>query len=127
MSDSDHETAEGREAGERSHPGSEPHEPDATPDLDELLRVFLHESTLWPVVIVFFVSIGSFGAALLVLAIGDRNPFAALALLLIAGMSVDLAFRARKRRRLRTLAWGVAGLWLAAGLLAGLAIWTGIA
>lgn len=97
------------------------------PSLDEHLSVFFGETTLWPVLIVLVASLGAMGAAAIVLAFGDRNPFAAIALLLVAGMTVDLGWRARRRRELRRVAASVAVLWLASGLMAAAALYFGIA
>jgi len=102
-------------------------EPDASPGLEELLGVLLHESTLWPLLIVIVLSFGSLGAGLIVLSVVDRNLFAAGALILMLGMTLDLLWRSRRRTGLRPLARGVALLWLAALALAGLAVWLGIA
>lgn len=95
--------------------------------LDEVLGVLLHESTLWPLLIVIVLSLGALGAALVVLGLVDRNPFAGVALLLVLGMTADLFWRSRSRRGLRHLARGVGMIWLAAFALAGLAVWLGIA
>lgn len=108
------------EPGQGPGPDDAP-EPDSTPGIDDLLGVLLQESTLWPLLIVFVTSIGALGAALIVLSLVDRNPFAAAALLLIAGMTIDLFWRSRRRRALRNLARGVGLIWLAALALAGLA------
>jgi hypothetical protein len=72
-------------------------------------------------------SAGAFGAALLILTGIDRNPFAAAALLLILGMSVDVFLQARRKAVYRNLTRLVGLVWCAAIALAGLAIWTGIA
>jgi len=92
-----------------------------------VLGVLLHESTLWPLLIVIVLSLGALGAALVVLGLVDRNPFAGVALLLVLGMTADLFWRSRSRRGLRHLARGVGMIWLAAFALAGLAVWLGIA
>jgi hypothetical protein len=118
MSDDEHPSAE-RERDEREATG--------LPSLNEHLAVFFGETTLWPVLIVLVASLGTMGAAAIVLAFGDRNPFAALALLLVAGMSVDLGWRARRRRELRRIAASVGVLWLASVLLAAAALYFGIA
>jgi hypothetical protein len=72
-------------------------------------------------------SFGALGAGLVVLSLGDRNPFAAGALILLLGMTIDLLWRSRRRPGLRNLARGVGVIWLAALALAGIAIWVGIA
>ena len=54
---------------------------------DEWMRDFVREPTLWPVVIAVAGTFSTMGAALLVLALGDRNLFAmaALAIVVVAG------------------------------------------
>jgi len=100
-----------------------PGEREGPPSLDELLGGVFEETTLWPLLIVLAVSGGTLGAALIVLAFADRNPFAAAALVLLLGMTLDLGWRARSRPRLRNLARGVGLLWLSATALAGVAYW----
>jgi hypothetical protein len=97
------------------------------PSVDELIGSFMQEASLWPVLIVAIGSAGAFGAALFILTGIDRNPFAAAALLLILGMSVDVFLQARRKAVYRNLARLVGLVWCAAIALAGLAIWTGIA
>lgn len=100
---------------------------EAFPSLDELIGTFLTEPALIPVIIVVLGSGGAFGAALLVLSAVDRNPFAMGALVLIAGMTVDISLRARKEVGMRNLALLIGLVWAAAVLLAGVAVFTGIA
>ena len=100
---------------------------DAFPTLDELLGTFFTEAALLPVVVVVLGTGGAFGAALLVLTAVDRNPFAMGALVLIAGMTVDVSLRARKEAGFRNLALLVGMVWGASVLLAIVAVWTGIA
>ncbi len=97
------------------------------PGPDELIGTFMREPALWPVLIVALGSAGAFGAALLILTAVDRNPFAAAALLLILGMSIDVGFRARRRAGYRNLARLIGLIWLASIAFAALAIWTGLA
>lgn len=123
------ETAEG-EAAERTDGGARASERDGADDLldvDRILGSFLHESSLWPVLVVILGSGGAFTAALMVLAVVDRNPFAAAALLLIFGLSVDVFLRARTRPRYRNGALLLGLLWAAGFALAGFAVWSGIA
>lgn len=120
------EAGDEKQSGERGD-GRRDRNDDEFPGLDGLIGTFMGEPSLWPVLIVVLGSGGAFGAALLVLSFVDRNPFAAVALLLIGGMTLDLAVRSRRSPELRNLARLVGLLWLAAGGLAGLAIYTGIA
>jgi hypothetical protein len=112
--------------------GAEPAGPgdpddDRLPGVDELIGTFLREAALWPVLAVVIGSGGAFTAALLVLAAVDRNPFAALALLLILGMTIDVGLRARSRPTYRNGALLLGLIWASGLILAGIAVWSGIA
>ena len=100
---------------------------DDFPNIDELIGSFMHEASLWPVLVVLIGSAGALGAAMLILVGIDRNPFAAGALLLIFGMCVDIFVQARRKAVYRNLAKLIGVIWCAAIAFAGLAIWTGIA
>ncbi|MBJ20528.1 MAG: hypothetical protein GY910_06365 [bacterium] len=100
---------------------------DAFPGVDELLASFLSEGSLLPVLIVALGSGGAFGAALLILTIVDRNPFAGVALLLVAGMTVDVSLRARREEGFRNIKKFVGLLWASSLAFSALALWTGIA
>jgi hypothetical protein len=100
---------------------------DGFPSADEFIESFMNETSLWPVLVVLIGSGGAFGAAMLILAGVDRNPFAAGALLLVLGMSVDVFVQARRKAIYRNIAKLVGLLWCAAIGLAGIVIWTGIA
>ncbi len=105
---------------------SEPGTEDGMPSPNEILGTLFAESTLWPLLIVILGSLGSFGAALLVLALADRNVFAMAALALLAGMTVDVVVRSRSRPTLRNAARLLGLLWGVAAGLAGLAHWAGL-
>jgi hypothetical protein len=100
---------------------------EAFPSLDELIGTFFREPSLLPVAVVVLGTGGAFGAALLILTGVDRNPFAAAALVLIAGMTVDISLRARKEPALRNLALLIGLVWAASVVLALVALLTGIA
>lgn len=100
---------------------------DELPSVDRLIGTFVREPSLWPVLVVVIGSGGAFTAAMLVLAAVDRNLFAAAALLLILGMSVDVALRARTRPAYRNGALLLALVWSTGLAFAALAVWTGIA
>jgi hypothetical protein len=110
-----------------SEDGSNEDNPDDFPNFDELIGSFMQETSLWPVLVVVMGSAGAFGAALLILTGVDHNPFAAAALLLIFGMSVDVFIQARRKAVYRNLLRLIGLIWCASIALAGLAIWTGIA
>lgn len=121
--DSDDNGAEQKDAVRNSRED----EDDEFPGVDGMIGTFMSEASLWPVLIVVLGSGGAFGAAMLILAGLDRNPFAAVALLLLAGMSIDVALRARRESHFRNIAKLVGLLWGVAVAFAALAIWTGIA
>ncbi len=102
-------------------------EPDEFPDLDELIGSFMGEASLWPVLIVAVGSAGAFGAAMLVLVGIDHNPFAAAALLLILGLSIDIFVQSRRKAIYRNIAKLIGVIWCVSIAMALLAIFTGIA
>lgn len=102
-------------------------DPDGFPSVDQLIGGFMQETSLWPVLVVVIGSTGTLAAALLILVGIDHNPFAAVALLLVIGMSVDVAVQARRKDVYRNLAKLIGLIWCAALALAAVAIWTGIA
>jgi len=102
-------------------------EPEDLPSANEILGTLFDEASLWPLVIVVLGSSGAFGAALIVLAVGDRNPFALAALLLILAMTTDTLIRARRRLELRNLAKLIILFWTVSIVLALVAVFTGIA
>ena len=105
---------------------TEPEEEDF-PSLDDLIGTFLKETSLLPIVVVVLGSGGAFGAALIILTAVDRNPFAAGALVLLAGMTVDVSLRARKEATFRNIALLIGLVWAVSIVFAGLAVWSGLA
>jgi hypothetical protein len=108
-------------------PPSVEDEPEDLPSANELLGTLFEETSLWPLLVVMLTSLGAFGAALIVLTIIDRSPFAALALLLLLGMTTDTLIRARSRPPMRNLARLIVLFWIVSSGLAIVAITTGIA
>ena len=102
-------------------------EDDGLPGFDQLVGTFMREPSLWPVLAVALGSGGAFAATLMILAGVDRNPFAAAALLLVLGMTIDVVVRARRRPTYRNGARLLGLIWLAGFLFSGLALWSGIA
>ena len=100
---------------------------DGLPSFDQLIGTFMQEPSLWPVLAVALGSGGAFAATLMILAGVDRNPFAAAALLLVLGMTIDVVVRARRRPTYRNGARLLALIWLAGFVLSGIALWSGIA
>ena len=107
--------------------GDDEETPEDFPNFDELVGSFMQEASLWPILLVAILSAGAFGAAMLILTGVDHNPFAAAALVLIFGMTVDVVIQARRKAVYKNLARLIGLIWCAAIALAGLAIWTGIA
>jgi hypothetical protein len=102
-------------------------EDDAFPTIDEFIGTFFQEPSLLPIVIAVLLSGGAFGAAMLILTVLDRNPFAAAALILITGMTVDICWQARKKQSFRNVARLIGLVWAVSVALAILALWSGIA
>lgn len=96
------------------------------PSANHMLGTLFEESTLWPLVIVLLGSGGAFGAAMMILAVNDRNIFAAAALFLIMGMTIDIVIRARRGDGPRNVAKLLGGFWVSSALLAAVAAYTGI-
>lgn len=87
--------------------------------LDVWILPFFQDSALWPVLIVALLSLATFGAAILLVALDTRNKFAIAALALLVWMSGDVAWRdLRRRRRLGPICALILALWLLSGLLA---------
>jgi uncharacterized membrane protein YjjP (DUF1212 family) len=130
MSDVDPENDEDRNAAPERRADSDRRvesEPEDLPSANEILGSFFGEASLWPLLVVVLGSTGAFGAALIVLALGDQNPFAAAALLLILAMTTDTLIRARRRIDLRNLAKLIALFWVVSIALATVAVISGIA
>ena len=108
-------------------PDREDDDDDGVPSVDQIIGTFMTEASLWPVLIVMLGALGAFGGTILVLAGLDRNPFAAAALVLLLGMTLDVAIRSRRDVGLRNLARLIGLLWLVAAGFAGLGLWTGVA
>lgn len=107
-------------------PDRETEEAEDLPSANHILGTLFEESTLWPLLIVLLGSSGAFGAAMMILALNDRNIFAAAALFLIFGMTVDILIRARKDDGPKNVAKLIGGFWISSALLAGVATYTGI-
>ena len=83
------------------------------------VRLYFEDPTLWPVMIVLVTVLAIFGAAMILLALEGRSPFAWVALLLVAGMSVEAFFRAvRRNGRPGFAGWVIVGLWILSGVVA---------
>ena len=100
--------------------------PEDLPSANGFVETVLTDKALWPLLTVILISLGAIGAGVLVLALGDRNVFAAAALLLLAGMTIDVSVRARRQPSYRMLAKAVLALWASAIALALVAVFSGI-
>lgn len=102
---------------------SEPEQPEDSFDraVDRHLSIFYRDSTLWPVLVVVVAAVATLGAAMLLLALRERNPYALFALALLAWISVDLAWRDLSQRRFGVASRSVLLLWSAAAGVALLA------
>lgn len=67
--------------------------------VDATLRIYLVDSTLWPVLFAGIATFVTLGTWLVWMVAAGRNPFGALALLLLLGMSADLWIRDLRQRR----------------------------
>ncbi|MGB0618633.1 MAG: hypothetical protein ACPGVZ_04120 [Myxococcota bacterium] len=97
------------------------------PSFDDMIGTFFKEPSLLPIVVVVLGSGGAFGAFAMILTVVDRNPFAAAALVLMAGLTVDICLRARKESAFRNVAILIGLVWASSAILAGVAVFTGIA
>ena len=97
------------------------------PSFDDMIGTFFKEPSLLPIVVVVLGSGGAFGAFAMILTVVDRNPFAAAALVLMAGLTVDICLRARKESAFRNVAILIGLVWASSAILAGVAVSTGIA
>lgn len=99
-------------------------EPDERAGADHWLEPFFTDSALWPVVLVAAGCFGTLGAAILVAALYVGNYAALAALLLLAWLSFDVVKRDRRGGRLGRC---VVVLWGLSALIAGAAIYLGLA
>ena len=116
-----------REEGRNDEEAPRRDDEDEFPTLDEMIGTFFSEPSLLPIVIVVLGSGGAFGAFAMILTVVDRNPFAAAALVLMAALTVDICLRARKESAFRNLALLIGLVWASSVVLAGVAVFTGIA
>jgi len=95
--------------------------PHPAPDenaLDRLLRLYLEDSALWPLVMVAVAIFATLATGVVLLATVDRNPVAALGLALLAWISLDVVRGDWRRRSLGPTAGVVLTIWGLAGLAA---------
>ena len=109
--------------GEADAEGSGASAPEEGSALERHLSIVFRESTLWPVLAAATGIFVTLGATLMLLAVKDRNVFAGAALLLLAGMSVDVTYRDLSRGRLGVVSRGLLALWTLSGAVAALVVW----
>jgi hypothetical protein len=81
-------------------------------DLDRWIEPYFRDSTLWPVLAVAAAIAVTLVAALLVLAVVDRNLYGMGALLALGWMSADAARRdLRARRRIGLVSGAILAVW----------------
>ena len=83
------------------------------PRFEQLLAPYLEDSTLWPMVIVAFAIFATLGAALVVLVLDDRNPFAMAAAAILVLGTLRAVVGVTRQGRLGPLAWIGLAWWLA--------------
>ena len=81
--------------------------------VDSTLRIYLGDTSLWPVLFAGLATFTTFGTWLLWMVFEGRNPFGAAALLLLLGMSIDLWVRDLRGRRFGATSRVVLAWWLA--------------
>jgi len=90
-------------------------------DFERWIEPYFRDSSLWPVLVVAATILVTLVAAILVLAVGDRNPAAMAALLALVWMSADATLREiRSRRRLGLVGGAILAVWVL-GAAAGVA------
>ena len=100
------------------------HEKETEPGgIDRWILPFVQDSSLWPVSTVMVLCLSTVGAAVLLAAWIGRDLFAIAALVVMIGLSGDIALRARRGEQNSILAWGVLVLWVGsfAGAVIGIA------
>ena len=103
------------------------HEKEAEPGgIDRWILPFVQDSSLWPVSTVMVLCLSTVGAAVLLAAWIARDLMAIAALVVMVGLSGDIALRARRGEQKPVLAWGVLVLWLGSFAGAAIGIATGI-
>ena len=112
-------------------PPSPPREDDGAPapasrPLEQWIRPFFADSALWPVLFVMATVLATFGAAIVLLAVGERNGFAIAALALLVVMSADFVYRDLRQGRLGLAGAAIVGLWLLIGLIAAALVYSGL-
>lgn len=95
--------------------------------VDRFILVFVHESMLWPILVVIIGHVVVFTAPALLLAMRDRRASAFAALLLLAFFSVQIVrFDLRRSGRLAALSALVSVVWVLSVAVAWVAHKTGI-
>ena len=112
-----------------SEPPVEPEEASDAPSMgrvDRFLEPFFTDPGLGPIVLVCALSLASFGAALILLAVHSRNFFAMAALAIAFWVTFDIVRGDVGGRGLGYVAKALLGLWVLSALGAGGAFWAGL-
>ena len=94
--------------------------------IDRWVAPFFRDSTLWPVAIAAVASLVTLGAALMLLAVQDRNLFAIGAVGVLALVSLEVLVRSARRRRLGLEGRAVLGWWILSAAAAAAGIHGGL-
>lgn len=86
--------------------------------LEDHLRVFFTDSTLWPVLVAAIGAGTTLGAAMLLWSVRDRNLFALAAVAVLVVVSGDAVVREVRRRRIGPVGGTILGLWVLAAAVA---------
>ena len=87
---------------------------------------FVQDSSLWPVSAVLLLCLSTVGAAVVLAAWVARDVLAMAGLVVLLGISGDIAFRAWRGEQNPILAWCVLSLWVGSLAAAAIGIATGI-
>ncbi|MGH0030140.1 MAG: hypothetical protein ACQGVC_10145 [Myxococcota bacterium] len=100
--------------------------PEEPQRLSDHLRVYVREPTLWPVLLVAIIIFVTIGAAVLLAAVVQRNAFAAAALALLLGLSVDQAVREWRSGGVGWVTGTIAAFWILSAAAALAAVASGL-
>ena len=93
---------------------------------DRLLATFFEDASLWPILFVMVATFATFGAALVLLALKDRNLFAlAWLAILVTASGVEVVGDLRQRR-FGPVCRLIVSLWVLSSIGAGIAGWYGL-
>jgi alpha-beta hydrolase superfamily lysophospholipase len=91
--------------------------------LSRHIAVFIEDSALWPLLLIFVVHVALGGALAMLAAVRGRSLPALAGLAILLALCIDMVRRARQRRR---VARWIAMLWLLSGLTAAVSSYLGL-